>query len=616
MHVRALRFLTVVAAAVALAPQVRAQVREQTADQQVRHVLNRLAFGPRPGDYERVRAMGVDAWIEQQLHPERIADPAVTQLLSQLPMYTTSVAKLRAEYGGPAPQAQLARARTRADTMEIRQDNREATRARSETEAARVGRAVISERQLEEVLVDFWLNHFNVFVGKNQQEMRFFLASYEREVIRPRVFGKFRDLLGAVAHSPAMLLYLDNRISGADSNRITLATYGAQQPVRGRAGLPVGRGSGNLLPTRAAQALQQRGARGLNENYARELLELHTLGVDGGYTQKDVIEVARAFTGWSIVPPNADGPGGRGAARQAAMASGSIVEGDFMFRPQVHDAEEKIVLGTKIKAGRGVEDGELVLDIVAKHPSTARYIATKLARRLVSDSPSFALVERAADKFTKTKGDLREVVRVIVTSPEFFAASAYRAKVKSPFEVVVSALRAVGAPADVTPRTHQVLTLLGQPVFGHQTPDGWPETGDEWINTGSILNRINFGIFLAAGRMPGTSEGTWPLPVGIRRESREAQVDAVIAAFLGGEASVETRQILISGTNPMLATAAPDSATNQMATRASNDADVTGMDPVQFRRAQAGRAFQNLPPLEGVAQIVGLALGSPEFQRR
>jgi uncharacterized protein (DUF1800 family) len=616
MNVRTIRCLTGLAAAVAVAPQSQAQVREQTADQQVRHVLNRLAFGPRPGDYERVRAMGVDAWIEQQLHPERIADPAVSQLLSQLPMYTTSAAKLRAEYGGPGGQAALARARTRADSMEIRQDGREANRARAELETARVGRAVISERQLEEVLVDFWLNHFNVFIGKNQQEMRFFLASYEREVIRPRVFGKFRDLLGAVAHSPAMLLYLDNRISGADSNRVTLATYGGQRPSSGRAGVRVGRGNGNLMPTRAAQALQQRGARGLNENYARELLELHTLGVDGGYTQKDVIEVARAFTGWSIVPPNADGPGGRGVARQAAMTSGAIVEGEFMFRPQVHDAEEKTVLGVKLKAGRGMEDGEQVLDIVAKHPSTARYIATKLARRLVSDSPSFALVERAADTFTRTKGDLREVVRVIVTSPEFFAASAYRAKVKSPFEVVVSAARAVGAPADPTPRTHQVLTMLGQPVFGHQTPDGWPETGDEWINTGSILNRINFGIFLAAGRMPGTSEGMWPLPVGIRREPREAQVDAVIAAFLGGEASVETRQILISGTNPMLATVVPDSATNQMATRAAGDADAGGMDPMVFRRAQAGRAFQNLPPLEGVAQIVGLALGSPEFQRR
>jgi hypothetical protein len=267
-----------------------------------------------------------------------------------------------------------------------------------------------------------------------------------------------------------------------------------------------------------------------------------------------------------------------------------------------------------------MEDGEQVLDIVAKHPATARYIATKLARRFVSDTPSFKLVERAADTFTKTKGDLREVVRVIITSPEFFASNAYRAKIKSPFEVVVSALRAVGAPADPTPRTHQVLVLLGQPVFGHQTPDGWPETGDEWINTGSILNRINFGIALAAGRLPGSSEATWPLPVGIRREPREKQVDAVIAAFLGGEASVETRQILITGMNPMMAAAADttstDMSTSQAAMRASNDQAVTGVDPIMLRRAQAGRAFQNLPPLEGVAQIVGLALGSPEFQRR
>jgi uncharacterized protein (DUF1800 family) len=581
--------------------------REQTADQQVRHVLNRLAFGPRPGDYDRVRQTGVDAWIEQQLHPERIADPAVTQLVSQLPTYTTSVAELLAEYPRPGQiQQQMTRAMTAADSQMLRQQGAESRRVITELQAARVGRAVASERQLEEVMVDFWLNHFSVFSGKNAQ-MRYYVAAYEREAIRPHVFGKFRDLLEAVAKSPAMLIYLDNFQSQADTNRDRLDPRG---DVVGRGG----RGGRGRLVGRAQLPPQpplQRRASGLNENYARELLELHTLGVDGGYTQQDVIEVARALTGWTILPP--DLGGGRGNQRLGA----GVIEGHFMFRPQVHDAEAKTVLGVRLRAGRGIEDGEQVLDIVSKHPSTAKYIATKLVTRLVSDQPPPALVNRAAETFKKTNGDLREVVRSIVTSPEFFASSAYRAKVKSPFEVVVSALRAVGAPADPTPRTAQLIATLGQPVYGRQTPDGWPETGDEWINTGSILNRINFGIALAAGRVPGATQQTWPLPIGLRREPREAQVDAVISAFLGGEASPETRAILISGTNPLLATAVADSADIQrMRPPPPDTARVTGVDPGEMRRALAGRAFQQLPALEGLPQIVGLALGSPEFQRR
>jgi uncharacterized protein (DUF1800 family) len=611
------------AAIASLAPALDAQssssmVREQTADQQVRHVLNRLAFGPRPGDYDAVRKMGVDAWIAQQLQPEKLPDRAVAQLIARLPTYTATPAKLIEDYPRPDPQdrAMLARATTRADSAAIRQANQpmgaRPQQILTELQAARVGRAVVSERQLEEVLVDFWLNHFSVFAGKNQN-MRYYLAAYEREAIRPHVFGKFRDMLGAVAHSPAMLIYLDNQQSQADTSRVTLASYGMQPDPRrgrGRGGFAAGRiGAG--APVRAQQPVQRR-ASGLNENYARELLELHTLGVDGGYTQTDVIEVARALTGWSIMPPQVDAQFTRNLARQ----DGAVIQGHFLFRPQAHDAEAKTVLGVKLKAGRGIEDGEQVLDIVSAHPSTAKHIATVLATRFVSDKPPGALVARAADVFRKTNGDLREVVRTIVTSPEFFASAAYRSKVKSPFEVVVSAARAVDAPADLTPRTAQMIAQLGAPIFGRQTPDGWPETGDEWINTGSILNRINFGIVLAAGRLPGANPGAWPLPDGVRAQPRDKQVDAVVAAFLGGEVSPETRAILVAGTNPLLETAKGDTADAQMMRPPPDTAGVSGLDQGALRRAQAGRAFQNLPPLEGVPLIVGLALGSPEFQRR
>ncbi|HYV97358.1 MAG TPA: DUF1800 domain-containing protein [Gemmatimonadaceae bacterium] len=613
--------------AVQSTPRSDQTAREQTADQQVRHVLNRLAFGPRPGDYEKVRQMGVDAWIAQQLYPEKIPDPAVAQLISKLPTYTASTKELTEEFPRPTPQqkAALSNAKTRADSVAYRQrlqPNGRPTEIRDELFAERVGRAVVSERQLEEVLTDFWLNHFSVYIGKNQQ-MRYHIAAYERDVIRPHVFGRFRDMLEAVAKSPAMLIYLDNFQSQADSTHVTTANFGLQNGDPSGRG---GRGRGRIVAMggagmargqlgRPPAAGPQRGrANGLNENYARELLELHTLGVDGGYSQHDVTEVARALTGWTIVPPQLQNAMGRGAGRMA----GAVSEGEFLFRSQVHDAEPKTVLGVKLKGGRGIEDGEQVLDIVAHHPSTAQFIATKLARRFVADTPPASLVQRAAETFRKTDGDLREVVRTIVTSPEFFSTAAYKSKVKSPFEVVVSAARAVGAPADLTPRTATLISTLGQPVFGRQTPDGWPETGDEWINTGAILNRINFGLALAAGRVPGSAPVTWPLPAGIRNQPKNAQVDAVVAAFLGGEVSPETRKILMEGNNPMLATVNPD--TDQAMSRRRpiplDTANVSGVDPIVMRQAIAGRAFQNLPPLEGVPLLVGLALGSPEFQRR
>src|SRR6476620_6207239 len=292
------------------------------------------------------------------------------------------------------------------------------------------------------------------------------------------------------------------------------------------------------------QQQQQRQRQGLNENYGRELLELHTLGVDGGYTQQDVINVARAFTGWTIKPP----------------AQG----GGFVFRPAVHDAGEKVVLGHRLAAGRGMEDAEDVLDILAKSPATARFISFKLARRFVSDSPSKALVDHAAQVYLKTDGDIREVLRSIITSPEFFSQQAFRSKVKSPFEVVVSAMRSLNAAPDSTPRSAQVIAFLGQPIFGHQAPNGWPETGDAWMNTGAILNRINFGMAVAAGRLPGADIRAIPALDTIRSAARDKQVDAVVATILNGMVSPETRAVLVSGEQPMLANGAGAHAIQDM----------------------------------------------------
>ncbi len=587
---RRLRLLGFVAASGAVSiASVQPTQRELTPDQQAAHALSRLAFGARPGDVQRVKAIGVDRWIAQQLRPESIRNDANDRLIS---LAFPSVQRTAAQLFEEAPPANALRRQarrngdsimTRADSAMLREAARAARAVVGDVIGARVARAVASERQLEEVMVDFWLNHFTVFAGKNV--VRYYLADYERESIRPHVLGNFRELLGAVAKSPAMLLYLDNAQSVADSTQPTLGGR------FGQAGARRGRLARRPQAAPRLDSMRARMPRGLNENYARELLELHTLGVDGGYTQKDVIEVARALTGWTV-------PG----ARQGA--------GGFRFVPQLHDAGEKHVLGRRLGAGRGVEDAEDVLDIVAQHRATARHIAHKLAVRFVSDAPAAALVERAAATFTRTRGDIREVLRTIVTSDEFFSRAAYRAKIKSPFEVVVSALRALGAAADTSPRTAGVVALLGQPIYGHQAPNGWPETGEAWLNTGAILNRINFALAAAAGRIPGASARDWAGD-SIARLTRDAQIDIVVATLLGGNASAATREVLATGRNPMLERSSVDSAdTEQPGMQQPGMMD--GVRPLGARRAGFGPA----PKLTGVAQLVGLALGSPEFQRR
>jgi hypothetical protein len=478
-------------------------------------------------------------------------------------------------------------------------------------QSSRVARAVGSERQLQEVMTDFWENHFNIYLAKGAPEA-YYLVDFDQNVIRPNALGKFRDLLEAVAKSPAMLFYLDNARSMADSTQPTLE--GPQRVPRMRA-VPLRRGRfsgvfggiGGAMPRPQQQQQQKRQRQGLNENYGRELLELHTLGVDGGYTQQDVINVARAFTGWTIMPP----------------AQG----GGFIFRPQVHDAAEKVVLGHRLPAGRGMEDGEDVLDIVSRSPATAHFIAFKLARRFVSDTPSKPLVDHAAQVFLKTDGDIREVVRAIITSPEFFSQQAFHSKVKAPFEVVVSAARAMNAQPDSTVRSAQMIAYLGQPIFGHQAPNGWPETGDAWMNTGAILNRINFGMAAAAGRLPGVSLGMLPALDSLRAAPRDKQVDAAVATVLNGMVSPDTRAVLLSGDHPLLNGSTSSSASTMSADSVGDESDQMMVDganrPARVknqngggkRGAMQGRGLGYVPQLSGLSQIVGLAFGSPEFQR-
>jgi uncharacterized protein (DUF1800 family) len=415
------------------------------------HVLNRLAYGPRPGDIESVQGLGIDRYIESQLAPSGDSlPPSLTIRLQSLPVVRQSAGETLAQFLG---NRQLA---AQGDE-EARQRQREIVRTIVEqTSEARLLRAVHSPRQLEEVMVDFWFNHFNVFIGKGLDAA--LVAAYERDAIRPFVFGNFRALLGATARHPAMLFYLDNWLSSSSG----------YQPA---------------LSRRARQAGKKALAGGLNENYARELMELHTLGVDGGYTQHDVTELARMLTGWSFTPQR--------------LARDNVA---FQFDAQRHDSGGKQWLGQDIAQG-GELEGEHALDILAMHPSTARHIGFALAQYFVQDAPPPALVERLAKRYLDTNGDIRSVLRVLFSSQEFRSPSAIGAKFKTPYQFVVSAVRAASVPTENVRPELNVLRQLGMPLYGCQTPDGYKNTEAAWLNPDALSRRINFATALGTGKL-------------------------------------------------------------------------------------------------------------------
>ena len=565
-------------------------------DEQIIHALNRLTFGPRPGDVEVVRKMGVKKWIELELHPERIAEnPELAKKLAPLESLRLSQADTERIYPNPQmiraiaagrqpmpddpvtraaverviqrfkvkkdaadnrplePAVELDKLLTREQVRMLRTGTVEQKRAviaaipenrmddiaialppglrlqllpavepalrrklmlltapqqlvAFDLSEGKVYRAILSNRQLEERLMDFWYNHFNVFLDKGAD--RYLVPTYEREAIRPHVLGKFRDLLEATAKSPAMLFFLDNWESvGPDTSQ---QRRNAKRPVRG-----------------------------LNENYARELMELHTLGVDGGYTQKDVTEVARCFTGWTIRAP-----------RQG---------GDFFYNDRVHDKGEKTVLGVKIPAGGGQDDGEKVLDILARHPATARFISKKLAQRFVADDPPPKLIDQMARTFRDKNGDIREVMKTMLTSDEFFSQAAYRVKVKTPFEMIVSAVRATGAQVNFAFPLARKIADLGEPLYRKLEPTGYSDTDREWVNSAALLARMNFALALTQNKVPGSK---------------------LDASLFNGSPEEVARQVLFTDAQPE--------------TLAAIDKQVHSAK----------------------VPVVGLLLGSPDFQRR
>jgi uncharacterized protein (DUF1800 family) len=495
-------------------PQYASFSKLLTKPEQIQHAANRLTLGARPEDWALIRRLGLKKWIDQQLHPEEIAEnPELTRQLSQLATLSLSAHDTFMQYPRPRLIAANSREGSGAMTLAallspqqiewlesgsaeqkkqvlaaIPPDKgfdfawalQRAERQKlfnlapvdlrrklmftvnpgsvviSDLSEGKLLRGIYSNRQLAEALDDFWFNHFNVFVNKGAD--RYLLPTYERETIRPHIFGTFYDLLLATAESPAMLFYLDNASSVAP---------GTGKAAKGKA------------------------RRGLNENYGRELLELHTMGVDGGYTQKDVIEVARCFTGWTITGP----------------AKGGV----FEYRDRVHDKGQKTVLGHVIPAGGGMSDGLQVLQILAHSPSTAHFISLKLAERFVADDPPPSVVNRMAQDYLKSGGDLRKLMQTMLVSPEFWSQGALGAKVKTPFEMVVSAARATNAQVTSAYALENVLQKLGEPLYRKIEPTGYSNANAEWVSSSALLERMNFSLALAANKIPGVrvDESAW-----------------------------------------------------------------------------------------------------------
>jgi uncharacterized protein (DUF1800 family) len=560
-------------------------ITELTEDEAILHALNRLAYGPRPGDKENIRKVGLAKWVDQQLAPDSIGDSALDERLQSYPTLRTSSKQLLDEFPPPNQAAKkegITKEEYKEQVRERQQQAMEQVKSSSddhldkaqqqiakiqgpnriiaELSMAKLDRAIYSQRQLEAVMEDFWFNHFNVFAGKDAE--RWLITSYVRDTIRPHTMGKFQDLLLATAKSPAMLIYLDNWLS-ADP----VAVQGMQQEVRARRqryqGIfrpdPV---SPPDMPGATMRAPARRQERGLNENYGREVMELHTVGVDAGYTQQDVIEMAKCLTGWTVREPRRNP--------------------EFFFNDRVHAQGKKVVMSRTFQYG-GMRDGEEALKMLANHPSTAKFISTELARHFVSDDPPQTLIDRMVKSYEATDGDIRRVLGTMIYSPEFWSRSAYRAKVKTPFELVVSAARALNASVQIPLPLVQWVGRMGEPLFQCVPPTGYSDKAETWVNAGALLNRLNFALAFAADRIPGAQVDLKTMFGDDAASDPNMALALSLDIFIGGQASPATRQTL----------------ENLLA------------DPqiLQARLDDPGKHVN-----EGL--ISGLVLGAPEFQHR
>lgn len=554
-------------------------------DELALHVLNRIGFGPRKGDIERVQAMGIDAYIDEQLHPERIADPLVDAKIANFRSLRMEIPELL-EKTGPAVSiagrrratiferpALVARARedAKAPGAELAARTSGEPRIRNtpdrpndtESQTARMIRAVHSQRQLNEVMVDFWMNHFNIRLNDDQ-----LTPSFEEQVIRQHALGSFEDLLSAVTHHPKMLEYLDNWRSSAPAEVV------AERRAKMRQSADL---DGQLAILERSPFFKE--TQGLNENFARELLELHTMGVDSGYTQQDIIEVAKILTGWTI------GTRGFVNAREG--------DGVFWFDPVMHVEGDKVVLGRTFTSA-GVAEGEELLAMLAHRPETARFIATKLARRFVADDPPEAVIEEASRTFLETGGDIREVVRSILTSPQFRSGEAIRAKIKKPLELVAGALRAVDASFEhldaygaLVAGNNSYIGRMGEKMYNYEAPDGNPDVGPAWMNSNALLVRLEFANALASNRIRGVTSDL---------ASAEALLSQMGVTKPTPQQIEQHRAMLEAAARPAAAT-------------------MTAATMMMMAGEQAGGVAAT-PVIDPAALTVAAMLGSPQFQKR
>jgi len=573
-------------------------ITELTEDEAILHAMNRLAYGPRPGDVDQVRQTGLEKWIEQQLHPESINDADLNLRLQRYPSLEMSSKRLLEEFPHPdqnAKQQGLTKEEAKQqyeDQLKAKQQEAESqiivtgndnldkaqqqlaklqgpNRIVAELSMAKVDRAVYSKRQLEAVMEDFWFNHFNVFANKGDD--KWYLTAYERDTIRPHAMGKFSDLLLATSKSPAMLYFLDNYLSadpGAVARQEALKTFrraryqgafaGGSMPTPGTFPGPATSGP----PAANGVAAPKKPDRGLNENYGREVMELHTVGVDAGYTQQDVIQMAECLTGWTIHEPRKDP--------------------QFFFDEKVHGEGKKVVMGRTFDYG-GEKDGEEALKMLASKPATAHFISLELAHHFVSDNPPASLVERMAKSFAASGGDIRTVLRTMIYSPEFWSREAYRSKVKTPFELVASTSRALNAESTISLPLSQWVGRMGEPLYLCQPPTGYSDKAETWVNTGALLNRLNFALAFAGDKMGGATVDLNPMLGEEAAKDPSAALARSIQIFLDGQITPSTQATLEARLkDPQILQARLD-------------------DPVKQVN-------------EGL--IVGLVLGTPEFQRR
>jgi len=565
-------------------------ITQLTEDEAILHALDRLAYGPRPGDVDRIRKMGLEKWIDQQLNYDSIDDSALQEKLAEFKTLKMSSEQLLDKYPPPNQAAkrqgltpeevrQQYQQEMQAKRQEMRQHGIDPSviqfetmpgpqRIQAELDLATIDRAIYSNRQLYEVMSNFWFNHFNVNVAKGAD--RWLLTDYVERTIRPNAMSKFENLLDATAKSPAMLFYLDNWLSADPiafqhmQRELALRRQRFQGLFMGME-MPAPRQfpqAGRFPNGTPPQGPPKKQERGLNENYGREVMELHTVGVNGGYTQADVIQMADCLTGWTIRAPRKDP--------------------QFFFDDRIHDRSPKVVMGKTFNYG-GMKDGLEALHMLATSDATAHHISFQLAQHFVSDNPPQSLVNRMAQIFLASDGDTRAVLKTMIYSPEFWSRDAYRAKVKTPFEVAVSAARALDAQTTISPQLVQWVGRMGEPLYQCEPPTGYADTADVWVNAGALLNRLNFALTLATNHMPGVSTDLSGL-FGKDADSDPSLVlSRALGDFLGGQVSTQTRDTLEKHlSDPQILQARLD-------------------DPVKHVN-------------EGL--IAGLVLGAPEFQRR